>query len=116
MADLTLTLLAAKLPANAFTETADDVTISVKTITGDANVQLTSESVAEFLSKMLTAAADAEDDYNTANQGNQINSYASPNLGVPVSDGAGGFTSNRTHTLTVVAPLDLSGITARPAT
>lgn len=116
MADLTAQLLAAKLPNGAFSETADDVTISMKAVTGDAAVQLTTESIAEFLSKMLTAAAAAEDDYNAANQGDQINSYANPNLGVPASDGSGGFTSTRTHTLTVVAPLDLNGISARPAT
>lgn len=112
MADLTLQNLADKLPAGSLTETADDVTISLKAVTGEAAVQLADEMVAEPLSKIMSAAAEAEDDYNTANPSTQINSYPNPTFGAPVADGNGGFVASRNHTLSVRAPLNLDEITA----
>jgi hypothetical protein len=114
MADLTLTQLAAKLPANSFTETADDVTISLKTLMGEASVQLADTKVAEFLSKTLAGAANAQVDYNTANPNAQLNSYPQPNFGVPTDDGNGNFIATRTHTLTAGVPTDLDEITGNP--
>ncbi len=112
MADLSFTQLAAALPANSLTETADDVTISLKTVMGEASVQLADTKVAEGLSKLLSAASTAQVTYNTANDPD-LNSYPAPSFGTPVSDGSGGFQATITHTLNVQAPLDTNEITGQ---
>ncbi|MFE4108567.1 hypothetical protein [Almyronema epifaneia] len=111
---LTLQQLAAKLPAGSFTETADDVTVSLKAVTGDAAVQLDDTLVAESLSKILDAAAAAQTDYNAANPNSQISSYPEPSFGTPVSDGAGGYAATKIHSLTVSVPLNVGATVDAP--
>lgn len=112
MADLTFTNLDSLLPANSFTQTVDDVTISIKALTGETSVQLSSEKVSEFVSKLLAACAEAQTAYNNAAPPNQITSYPSPTLGAPRVLSTGETVSSRTHTVTVVAPLQLDEIAA----
>ena len=107
MADLTLTELGAKLPANTLTETADDVTISLKTLTGEAAVQLDDEVLAEVVTKLLSGAASAQVDHNAVDGAEPIASYPQPNFGNPVAQGDGSFTARRTHTIAVAIPLDV---------
>ena len=112
MADLTISNLVDKLPAGVATETADDVTISLKTLMGEASVQLATEGVAEFISKLLTAANAAQVDYNAVDTNTDLTSYPAPTFGNPVSDGAGGFLARRNHTVSVAIPLDVDATTA----
>ena len=112
MTDLNLTKLAAKLPANTFTQTADDVTVSLKTLTGEAAVQLDDEVVAETFTKLLTGASEAQVDHNAANPEDTIASYPAPNFGNPVASDGGGFTARRNHTVSVAIPLNVDEATA----
>lgn len=106
MADLTVQNLIDKLPAGTATETADDVTISLKTLTGEASVQLADTKVAEILTKTLGAAASAQVDYNAANETN-LTGYPNPTFGTPTDDGSGNIFSRRTHTVSVQVPVDV---------
>lgn len=115
MADLTFQLLSAELPANSLSETADDVMISVKAIIGEAAVQLTSEKVSEFVSKLLGGCSAAQTTYNGSSPPNQLTSYPSPTLGAPRQLTTGEFVTSRTHTVTVVAPIQLDEIAANVA-
>ncbi|NJN04896.1 MAG: hypothetical protein HC816_21845 [Leptolyngbyaceae cyanobacterium RM1_1_2] len=108
---LTLQQVLAKLPNGAMVEAADDVTISLKAVTGDASVQLADTKVAESLSKLLDAAASAQTAYNTANPNAQINSYPEPSFGTPVSDGSGNFAAIKIHSVTVSVPLNIGETT-----
>lgn len=112
MADLSLQQLADQLPAGSLTETADDVTISLKAVTGEASIQLADTKVGECLSKVVGGAALAEDAYNTANPNAQLNSYPNPTFGAATSDGSGGFAVTRNHNIAVRVPLDTDEITA----
>ncbi|NER80900.1 MAG: hypothetical protein F6K42_15290 [Leptolyngbya sp. SIO1D8] len=111
MADLSITDLAAQLPANSFTESADDVTLSMKTLMGETSVQLADEKVAEFVSKLLAGAAGAQVAYNDANP-TTLSSYPNPTFGTPIADGQGGFVATRNHTVSVRVPLNSDEITA----
>lgn len=106
MADLTIQNLLDKLPASSMTETADDVTISLKTLMGETAVQLADEKVAEFFTKLLGAAAAAQTDYNAANETN-LTGYPNPTFGTPTVDGSGNIFSRRTHTISVAVPVDV---------
>lgn len=112
MADLTFDELRDKLPANSISATADDVTISLKTVMGEAAIQLTDAKVAEALSKLLSAASQAQTDYNAANSSSQLSAYPASRNSVPVADGNGGHYITRTHFVTVRIPLDASEISA----
>ncbi|MEM6840050.1 MAG: hypothetical protein AAF609_24845 [Cyanobacteria bacterium P01_C01_bin.120] len=107
MADLTVQNLIDQLPAATATETADDVTISLKTLMGEASVQFADEKVAEFLTKLLGAAAAAQVDYNAANETN-LTGYPTPTFGTPTADGNGNIFSRRTHTVSVQVPVDVN--------
>lgn len=115
MADLTLQQVADQLPAGSFTETADDVTVSLKALTGNAAVQLADEATAEAVSKLLQGCASAQTAYNAGNPPANLTSYPNPTFGAPVSDGSGGFNATRTHSVSVRAPLNLDDITAQTA-
>lgn len=106
MADLSVQQLIDKLPASTATETADDVTISLKTLMGETSVQLADEKVAEFFTKLLGAASAAQVDYNAANETN-LTGYPNPTFGTPTSDGSGNIFSRRTHTVSVNVPVDV---------
>ena len=70
--------LDAKLPAGTLTQTADDVTISLKTLTGAASTQLTDTSIADAVHDLLYACSQAQADYNTATPSATINSFNAP--------------------------------------
>ncbi|MEM6836891.1 MAG: hypothetical protein AAF609_08540 [Cyanobacteria bacterium P01_C01_bin.120] len=106
MADLTIQNLVDKLPAGSATETADDVTISLKALTGDASVQLADEKTAECMTKLLGAAAAAQVDYNAGNEEN-LTGYPNPTFGTPTVDSNGNVFARRTHTIAVAVPVDL---------
>jgi hypothetical protein len=106
MADLTLQNVLAKLPASSMTETADDVTISLKTLMGETAVQLDDEKVAEFLTKLLGACSQAQVDYNAANETN-LTGYPNPTFGTPTTDASGNVFARRTHTIAVSVPVDV---------
>ena len=106
MADLTIQNVIDKLPAGSATETADDVTISLKTLMGEASVQLADEKTAEFLTKTLGAAAAAQVDYNAANETN-LTGYPNPTFGTPTTDTSGNVFARRTHTITVQVPVNV---------
>lgn len=112
MADLTFSNLTAAVPPGSFTETADDVTISIKALTGETSIQLASEKVSEFVSKLLAACSSAQITFNSASPPNQISSYPAPTFGAPRNLPTGETVSSRTHTVTVVAPVELDGIVA----
>lgn len=112
MADLTFDNLVSQLPAGAFTQSADDVTISIKALTGETSIQLASEKVSEFVSKLLAACSGAQTAYNNAGPANPISSYPSPTLGAPRVLATGETVTSRTHTVTVVAPVQLDEIAA----
>ncbi len=106
MADLTIQNVIDKLPAGSATETADDVTISLKTLMGETSVQFADEKTAEFLTKLLGAAASAQVDYNAANE-TSLTGYPNPTFGTPTDDGNGNIFSRRTHTVSVQVPVDV---------
>jgi len=106
MADLTVQQLLDKLPASSMTETADDVTLSLKTLMGETAVQLADEKVAEFFTKLLGAAAAAQVDYNAANETN-LTGYPNPTFGTPTADGSGNIYSRRSHTVVVQVPVNV---------
>lgn len=111
MADLTFSNLDSELPSGTLTQTADDVTISLKALTGEAAIQLTSEKVSEAISKLLAACANAQTTYNAGSPPSQLSSYPQPTLGAPRLVGTD-YVSTRTHTVSVVAPLQLDEISA----
>ena len=112
MADLTFSNLDTLFPAGSLTQTVDDVTISIKALTGETSIQLSTEKVSEFVSKFLAACSEAQTAYNAGSPPNQITSYPSPTLGSPRVLSTGETVSSRTHTVTVVAPLQLDEIAA----
>lgn len=82
MADLTIGSLATKFPTGAFTQTVDDVTISLKALLGEASVQLTSERVTELNAKLFHATYAAQLEYNAdTNNTVDITSYSAPFTG-----------------------------------
>lgn len=112
MADLTFQFIDNELPAGAVTASADDVVISVKTLIGEAAVGLNDEKVSEFVSKLLAACAAGQSAFNATSPPNQITSYPSPTLGAPRALATGETVTTRTHTVSVVAPVQLDAISA----
>ncbi len=82
MVDLSFTDLAARFPTGSFTETTDDVQISLKTLLSETAIQLSSSKVTEFVAKLFHAAHAAQVAYNQ-NPANtkDITSYSAPFIG-----------------------------------
>lgn len=99
--------LEAKLPAGTLTETTDDVTISLKALTGATSVQLADTSLADAVHDFLAACAAAQTDYNAANPSNTINSFGSPIFGAPTLRSDGQYKSNSTFSVVTTTPLNL---------
>lgn len=64
--DLSWTELSAQLPAGSITFAGDDITISVKAVTGDVFTGLTDEGVTELMYKLRLAAGNAQATVNAA--------------------------------------------------
>lgn len=114
MLDLEFSTLADALPEGALSETADDVTISLKTLMGETAVQLEDTKVSEFISKLLTGAATAQATFNEG-PGPNLNSFPNPTPGVPQRDDQGKWYAQFTHNVAVRVPLDVDEITGSRA-
>ena len=114
MADLTFTILADQLPANAIVEDGanNDVTISLKALMGETAVVLTDEKVSEAISKLLSGASAAQAAYNGTDPApaNPLNGFPNPTRANPVTLGDGSIVSVKTHTVRVAVPLQESEI------
>lgn len=111
MADLTFTKLADELPAGAITETVDDVTISVKSILGEASADLTVEKVAEFVAKLLLGANAAQVTHNALG-GTTISSYPAPTFSTPTLAADGNYYSRRSFSFLAAYPLQVDEVSA----
>ncbi|MGB3492807.1 MAG: hypothetical protein WBA57_08765 [Elainellaceae cyanobacterium] len=113
MAQFTLGQLDAQLPAGTLTETADDVTISLKTLTGETSVQLPDEVIGEAIHKLLMSCQRTQADFNqTADP--VMTSFPSVTAGSPRSDGAGGYKSTFQHSISIFVPVNVDAATASP--
>jgi len=100
--DLTFEELNTALGGSAITHSDDDITISVKAITGDTYDAITKEGVLEALYKIRSACSTAQ---NTANEtldaGDRLNSFPAVSFSPP----ADGFvTVTQSHTVRL--PID----------
>jgi hypothetical protein len=109
MADLTLQQIADKLPAGSIVQDGNDVTISLKTVTGETAVQLSDAKASEAIAKLLNGCSAAQIAYNTANPSAQISTFSSPAFGIPVNEG-GVFVADASYNVTVSVPLNLDNI------
>ena len=104
--DLEFQELSDALPAGSLIEEADDIKISVKSVTGDSYSGLSSLGVIEFLYKIRTACGVAQETANaTLPDGEKLDSFPPFSFSPP----ANGF-SQVTQTQTVLIPLDPSTI------
>ena len=114
---LTLQDVANQLPEGAegaFTETADDVTISLKTLLKKASVQLSDAFLADFIHDFLLMANQAQISYNQANPSAQINSFNNPLFGAATRSPNGSYAVNTTFTVITRSPVDFGSTTTNP--
>ena len=104
--------LVSKLPVGSLTETADDVTISLKALTSAASVQLADTTVPDAIHDLLAGCALAEDDYNAANPTATINTFNNPVFSAPTLRDDGQFKSNSTFTVVTTTPLNFGATVA----
>lgn len=104
--------LAAKLPAGTLTETADDVTISLKALTSAISVQLSDVTIPDAIHDLLAGCAFAEDDYNAANPTATINTFNNPTFSAPTLRADGSYRSNTTFTVVTSTPLNFGATVA----
>jgi hypothetical protein len=113
MADLTLTQLAAQMPADSLTIIGGAATLDLNALMDESALAGTDEKTGEFIVKLLRAAAAAQAAYNAANPNAQLNGYPSGNFGIPTEEG-GEIFATVTHTVTAQVPLLLDEITGNP--
>ncbi len=114
MAEFTLSDLSAEVPAGTLTETADDVTISLKALTGETAVQLADEVIGESIHKLLMACQRTQSTFNqTADP--VMSSFPTAAAGAPRPDGNGGYRATFNHSVGIFVPLDLDGASASPS-
>lgn len=111
---LTFENLATKLPAGTFTETADDVTLSLKTLMGLTSVQLADTQVVNAAHDFLTGCANAQTDYNSGNSP-AMNTFNSPTYSGAVLRPDGERWTNATFTVVTSSPVDFSRTQANMA-
>ncbi len=100
--DLTFDELNTALGGAAITQSGDDITISVKAVTGDTKDALINEGVIEFLYKLRSACGTAQDTANESEAaGDQLDSFPPFSFSPP----ADGYVSV-TQSQTVRIPLD----------
>ena len=104
--DLTFDELNTALGGAAITQSGDDITISVKTVTGDTKDALTNEGVIEFLYKLRSACGIAQDTANVSEvAGDQLDSFPPFSFSPP----ADGYVV-ATQSQTVRIPLDTATV------
>lgn len=114
---LTLQQLISALPpaaAAAFTETTDDVTISLKTLVGKTTVQLDDPLLADIVHDLLFAANAAQVAYNTANPSAQINSFNNPVFSPATRNSDGSYGVNTTFSVITRSPVDFTSTSTNP--
>lgn len=108
--DLTFDELNTALGGAAITQNGDDITISVKAVTGDTKDALTNEGVIEFLYKLRSACTAAQDTANeTLDAGERLDSFP-PFSFSPPADGYVNVTQSQTVRLPLFSPGDKSAI------
>ncbi|MDX2254677.1 MAG: hypothetical protein NW214_04095 [Pseudanabaenaceae cyanobacterium bins.39] len=114
MADLSFADLNTALGGSGITASGSSLTIDCSVLMGETSIALSDEKVAEFITRLLDAAADAEETYN-ADPANttKINSYPQPISGVPFVDPAtNDFYVSSTYSFQSRAPLNKAATTA----
>lgn len=112
MPDLTFQALQTKLPANSISAASGDLLISVKAVMGEAAVALTEQKLGEFISKLLDAAAAAQNDWNAINNP-KFRSYNQPSASVPyIPPNTTTYVATFTYTTTVDIPLNRDVVSA----
>lgn len=112
MADLTFQALQTKLPANSLSSASGDLMISVKAVMGEATVSLTDQKLGEFVSKLLDAAAAAQNDWNAINNP-KFRSYNSPSASTPyIPANSSTYVATFTYTTIVDIPLNRDVVSA----
>jgi hypothetical protein len=114
MTDLTFGNLNSAASAPFITASGSTLTIDCSVLMGEPAIALTDEKVAEFLTRLLDAASDAEIAFNE-NPANttKLASYPAPNSGVPFVDAAtGDFFVSSTYSFQSRAPLNKAATTA----
>lgn len=100
--DLTFDELNVALGGAAITQSGDDITISVKAVTGDTKTALTDEGVIEAIYKLSVACAAAQNLANeTLEVGERLNTFTGGSFSPP-ADGYVAVTQSQT----VQIPLD----------
>lgn len=109
MAGLKFSDIAAKLPAGSVVDTGTDVTISVKAVTGKAEVSEADEGlIADFLSDFGEAGRAAQVEYNTNNSTN-ISTFGNPTRSAPALNTTDGkYYSTKNQTISTRTPTDES--------
>lgn len=114
MADLTFANLNTALGGSAISASGSSLTIDCSILMGESAIALTDQKVAEFITRLLDATAEAQDTYNDdpANT-TKISSYPQPVSGVPFVDAAtGDFYVSSTYSFQSRAPLNKAATTA----
>lgn len=107
MADFALSLLQSNLPAGAVVEDAanNDVTISLKALTGDPTVDLNSTIIGEAIHKLLLGCQTAQTTYNqTADPA--MNAFPSVAPGTARLAADGNYYSTFNHSVAIRVPLN----------
>ncbi len=113
MADITFAQLNTALGDTVFSASGSTISIDCQKLMGESSIALSDEKVAEFLSRILDAANDAQTAYNS-NPANTVDlaAYPGPISGTAIDDGNGNFFVNSSYTLNVAVPLQRSATSA----
>jgi hypothetical protein len=109
MADLNFQELQAQLPVGAIVADTpnNDILISIKNLIGESTVSLLDPKLSEALSKLLDGCSKAQVVYNAdVTKPNDLRSYNSPTVGVPVPDSTGQYAATFTYVFSVKIPLN----------
>jgi hypothetical protein len=114
MTDLTFGNLNTALGGSAISASGSSLTIDCSVLMGESAIALTDAKVAEFLTRFLEAAANAQDTFNE-NPANttKLSSYPQPVSGIPFFDPASNnYFVSSTYSFQSQAPLNKAATTA----
>lgn len=114
MTDLTFANLNTALGGSAITASGSTLTIDCSVLMGESAIALSDAKVAEFITRVLDAAAAAEEAFN-ANPANttKLSSYPQPISGIPFIDAVdNNFYVSSTYSFQSRAPLNKAATTA----
>lgn len=82
-------------------------------VAGTIRVEVEADNVAELVSSLLEAAAQAQETYNAnpANVNNQLDAFPLPAPGVPTRQADGSYVVTYTYTVAIDAPVNLGAAT-----